>query len=949
MRRLGLDDLRAIVTDGAELAKGAVAFDEGGLRNLARHGDKIYADAAGSSAAPYKVVVTVGDRAALVKARCSCMAARSRPFCKHAAALLVAWARTPEAFVESDAPPPSTDRRRRIKKGAADAAQLMAAGIARVVTLVGELAAAGVAARAGAPRDELRALADTLRAGRLRRLAVRVHELADLLDTGGPLAGVAYADLLSDLLLTARKIEKHLGGEPLDDRHVEELIGKTWRKPDRAPIEGLDLVEYAYRVWTTADDFVIRESRYLDLAGGGHWSEKQILPAFMARRSPVKPSRAGVVLRGAGGGVYPGYPPRRLDLEVPGEATRLDGAALERLIDRATAAVAVVVAAFRDHRKDLFAPDVLPVALRVSTLVADGPRHAMVDGSGLGLAVPDDPLLIDQLAAVLRGATLRAVLGDVGLDRALLVLVPRALVVARGGALELWPVTGALDLAAARGGRPAPTTPADWAAQLRDAGASGAAVALAEVRAELADLLSQGLPRVTTRAVDALVARLGELGLARPAQLLADLAARPDPAARLDDLIRVYQVLGVALVRLVAARRIELDALVAVPGWPSVWAAPPAAPAAADELTRAGLSRWDVAIHAGRALDALSLAELAARPALWADAELGPLVAAAVAARPGGADAARAILGQAGRIADLTAIRMLAAADPRAALAAFKEHLAGTADVGLRAAALHVVDLALGDDPDALRRRHERRRIIAELARLVAGSADAQARAKAAGALGELGDPLAAGVPLRAALEADPDDDVREASALALARLGDPDAVGDLVRELRAGCPHLPGRVVARAVAASGDAAGLAALVDALAAGWSPAAVAAGLAEAGPTTLPVILDAIDRDPTLAKRKTVARAALALAARGLGTRLSQRLDAFASSPAATPDIIRARASAYLQIARLHPDAHRAVAATVVDLLGTATDKAAKAAVRAARRALSAPRDDSTDDR
>ncbi|MCB9575129.1 MAG: hypothetical protein H6709_23890 [Kofleriaceae bacterium] len=138
------------------------------------------------------------------------------------------------------------------------------------------------------------------------------------------------AELLCDVLLTARKIEKHLGGEPLDDRHVEELIGKTWRKTDRAPVDGLALVEYAYRAEATADGFLIREARYLDLEGGGHYAEKQILPAWLARRTPPPPSRAGVVLVGAGGSLYPGFPPRRLDLERVGEPRPLDGADVAR-------------------------------------------------------------------------------------------------------------------------------------------------------------------------------------------------------------------------------------------------------------------------------------------------------------------------------------------------------------------------------------------------------------------------------------------------------------------------------------------------------------------------------------------------------------------------------------------------------------------------------------------
>src|SRR5262245_52037811 len=102
MRTLVADDLRVIVTDPGELAKGARLCDDGALANLARHGDRLYADAAGMMAMPYKVMVTVGDR---VLARCTCMAARTRPFCKHAAALLVAWARTPDAFAESEGPP----------------------------------------------------------------------------------------------------------------------------------------------------------------------------------------------------------------------------------------------------------------------------------------------------------------------------------------------------------------------------------------------------------------------------------------------------------------------------------------------------------------------------------------------------------------------------------------------------------------------------------------------------------------------------------------------------------------------------------------------------------------------------------------------------------------------------------------------------------------------------
>ncbi|MCU0685775.1 MAG: SWIM zinc finger domain-containing protein, partial [Polyangiaceae bacterium] len=45
------------------------------------------------------------DPAGEASARCSCPAARSRAFCKHAAAVLVAWARQPGSFAGAAAPP----------------------------------------------------------------------------------------------------------------------------------------------------------------------------------------------------------------------------------------------------------------------------------------------------------------------------------------------------------------------------------------------------------------------------------------------------------------------------------------------------------------------------------------------------------------------------------------------------------------------------------------------------------------------------------------------------------------------------------------------------------------------------------------------------------------------------------------------------------------------------
>ena len=72
----------------------AASSTRAGSRTSRATSTKLFADAQGSDAS-YKVQAIHDDKG--WRGRCSCMAARSRPFCKHAAALLVAWQRTPDA------------------------------------------------------------------------------------------------------------------------------------------------------------------------------------------------------------------------------------------------------------------------------------------------------------------------------------------------------------------------------------------------------------------------------------------------------------------------------------------------------------------------------------------------------------------------------------------------------------------------------------------------------------------------------------------------------------------------------------------------------------------------------------------------------------------------------------------------------------------------------------
>src|SRR5215471_10345832 len=224
--RISLADLRGFISDAGELAKGTQIADSGALQNLAQHEQKLFCEAKGSGQAPYRVSLAFGEKPGELKARCSCMAARSRPFCKHSAALLVSWSRAPESFVVSDAPPVSDApaKKTAVRTGKVSGTDLMAHGVERVATLVRELSVAGIAAAGVDRAEQVRQLGEGLRENRLRRLSARTLELAGMLDTAiarrGHVDAVAYADLLSDMLLTSRKLQRHLGGETLENRYV---------------------------------------------------------------------------------------------------------------------------------------------------------------------------------------------------------------------------------------------------------------------------------------------------------------------------------------------------------------------------------------------------------------------------------------------------------------------------------------------------------------------------------------------------------------------------------------------------------------------------------------------------------------------------------------------------------------------------------------------------------
>jgi hypothetical protein len=942
-RSLTLADLREIVSDASELAKGAKIVDDKLLSHLSRFEHKLFADAAGSGSSPYKVQILFDDKA--VKGRCSCMAARSRPFCKHAAALLVAWARAPEAFAVAAAPPPGAPgdaKSKEVKTGKVDAKEFMARGVEQVGVLIRELAVSGVASLAADRVDQVRALGEALREAKLRRLSARTLDLA------GHLAKAAsrseafdapdYAELLGDLLLTVRKLEKYVGGEALAAEYVEELIGKTWTKKDRKPVADLDLVEYAFVARTTADDFVIRESRFIDLRTGDHFAEKQILPAFLAKRTEPKKSWAGRVLEGAHGSLYPTFSPRRLDLEDSVRRTLLDASALERLLERAVPSVAAALSALQERRKDVFAPDALPVALRVDSIVAEGARMQVVDASSAALFLPDEPRAEEALSRVLRDASLEAIVGDVALDGALPTLFPLAALVRRRGVLAL-ELLGTLDAGAvletkkvrAKAAQVVRGPASRWVDVARNVGASGAAIALGEVRDEMADALSTGLSAVNTRFCEPLATRLRDLGLAKQGDLLAGIGAKNDPADKLDDFVKLHQVLGIALARLAGASHVDRAALAPVPTYESVFVRVPERtlePREVAALQALGtMNRYQAAVHYARHYDALGPGELARSIyPTWADGAAVPFVARALAAHPEQAvDAARRVLGHDGeltrgrgvysdprlvaRVAKLTAIRVLAAAGTGAA----KELLLGCvrrkeADASLAAHARRALK-ALSGSEDTEETR-------AEVGALVGAALNASQKEDRIKALRAIADrSFVEAIPaVRASFAGDVSADVREEAAYALAALGDVESVETFVELLRNRASDVASaKIGAYALGMLGDVRGVDELVRAYAEGWHPGILAEAIRRVGPAALEPVVDLIEARPEIADRKAALGVVAAVPPADVERVLLERLNAPRVAPA-----FCSMAVLYVTIASAHDQVAKTVAKRIAEL-------------------------------
>jgi hypothetical protein len=874
-RLLALAEIRRMVGDD-EMAKGSRLLDDGKLAYLARHEGKLFGEVQGSSGSPYRVSATFDEQGRVIT-RCTCPAARYTAVCKHATGLLVAWARTPAAFVETELGPQLEERRWEgqrsgtVRRGTASTKNLLAVGVEQAGVLARELAVTGVAGASEDRIEQLRDLAEQLRGNRLRRLGARTLELAQMLESSASRPeAVPYADLLTDLVLTVRKLEKHLAGQPLEQRYEEELIGRSWRKNDRQPVSGLDLLEVGYRVAHTPDDFTIRESHFVDLISGQHLTEKQIVPTSRARFETPKPSYAGLVLRGASGGLFPGFPPRRLYLESTGTPCRAGQPELRRMLELASPTLAEVTAAYQAHRRDVFAPDGWPVLVACERLHVRGGKMRVVDAQQGSLPLAAGRGMQQALVDILRERPrLRAVLGELMLDGVVTELHPRAILV-EGETLSL------------RGlhAQPVRATPGrrSWQEEARASGLSPAAVAVGEVREQLATALITGLRALGPRGMDPLVARLRALGLQQPVPLLEQAVREPDPAQRLEPLVKAYVLLGIALVRLAGVQPVQGE-LLPLPGLPSVSVSAPAAwlpPAEAGRAVAQGsLSRYEADLHCAR-----WYAEHEPQSVYpeWADGLARPHLVRALLQHPERARllARRVLETDPGRAARQTAYLVLVSLGDEAALQQ------------LEASASQETDAALASW--IVRRAPERTIKIAEGAAKVL-SDEILGGSRAADRIDAIRTAVRCGAleclpALRQVFHADPSAPLQREAMLGLAALGDAEMVDDLVQllEARASIDEREALAATHALGLLGDARGIGALRAALASGFAPQVTLEALVQAGHVAVEPLMAQVAQQPELATRAALKNLMTRLHGPLVGEAIARQIEALAGEEA-----------------------------------------------------------------
>jgi hypothetical protein len=405
MTPMTLDEVRALCDMATyRNAEQIAAGDQ--LLHLARSDTTLYAQVQGSK--PYTVRIEFKDGAP--SAKCTCPAARFSKFCKHAIAVLIVWAQSPERFAYGqqtlvETPPAAPQRGgKRAAKATAERADLQTQALEQTLRLAQELAERGATGVQEAFLKQLLDSAENLASLKTRRLQQRIRNLVRLIEASreNPLSEQDYTRAFLDLWVTARAIEEHFAERrPLPEEQLEEMLGRTWRDKDFAIRENLRLMELAYENIELATGFRLDISTLIDLDSGELLREMKIAPLHTGGREAqaFKPRRPAPFLA-TRVGVYPGYAPKRIKIYDTQPLNEPRDTLMAQALQHAHTEWQPLLERYLQQRLDPFAPREMPCLVRYHAIAWQDGQAWLADTQGqlVPLAVLTRPLCLRLIA-----------------------------------------------------------------------------------------------------------------------------------------------------------------------------------------------------------------------------------------------------------------------------------------------------------------------------------------------------------------------------------------------------------------------------------------------------------------------------------------------------------------------------------------------------------------------
>jgi hypothetical protein len=390
MRRLNQDEVEDLCR-AQDLDKGQAYFKQGKVDHAWHSADSLQALVAGSGKRPYQV--NIADRDGKLSPKCTCPAHRRWPFCKHVAAVLLAWVHTPDRFAAGVPPvaeepakkrstPASTPRRRR-SRPKVDRKQVQLEGLAKVEELLVGLTNYGLLSLTDGLVSRVGDLAHTAESHKLRRLGRRLIVLGSALERAlrdrENFDELVYAGLVADAWLAVRATRRAFQDPEVDPTDLQELIGKTWREKDLEKREDVTLAELAYGTVILEEGFTVDTSYLLSLEDGQLYTEMQIVPTHL-KRQERKPSHTGRLTGTIG--LYPGHEPRRVKLIEVAPPAPLAAADWEKALRHAESSASALVRDFQEATASPLAPRISYALFAPHQIWIDGSRILLLDQEG---------------------------------------------------------------------------------------------------------------------------------------------------------------------------------------------------------------------------------------------------------------------------------------------------------------------------------------------------------------------------------------------------------------------------------------------------------------------------------------------------------------------------------------------------------------------------------------